>query len=196
MAEPRIAIAVLAAGSSRRFGARDKLAQPFRGALLGEHVVRAAPREAFSNAWVITSQPQHRCEPAWREAGFDMAINPEASRGMSTSVALAGQRAQQAGCDAVLIALADMPLVPACHFENLLAQFGKGVPIAVSCAGAARLPPAIFGAPFFDALQQSQGDQGARGLISQGEIVPCPADWLIDIDTPDALEEAERGRIA
>jgi hypothetical protein len=33
-------------------------------------------------------------------------------------------------------------------------------------------------------------------LISQGEIVPCPADWLIDIDTPDALEEAERGWIA
>ena len=192
MAEPAIAVAVLAAGSSQRFGARDKLAQSLHGAALGEHAVRAIPRDDFAKAWVIASQAGHACEPAWRANGFEVAVNDSAHAGMGTSLALAAALAGEAGCSGLLIALADMPFVPRRHFRSLRARFAQGAPIAVSATHDVRMPPAIFDAAHFGDLQHSRGDQGARTLLHQGVVVPCPAQWLIDIDTPAALEQAER----
>jgi hypothetical protein len=62
--------------------------------------------------------------------------------------------------DAVLVALADMPMVPPAHFAALVAAF-DGNRIASQCAGQV-LPPAIFGAGHFAALRALSGI-AARG---------------------------------
>jgi len=186
---PRIGVGVLAAGASSRFGKADKLAQTFRDRPLGEHAAIAIPRTRCSHAWMITSRPRHRCEAAWRECRFEPVINPDCAKGMGTSLALAAALAKQARCDALLIALADMPLVPRAHFDALIDAFANGALVASSDTGSALMPPAIFDASLFDELKNITGDKGARALIQSGVRVACPPGQLIDIDSPRDLQK-------
>ena len=189
MASGRVFMAVLAAGSSQRFGEADKLAAHFRGKLLGEHVCLSAPIDRIADgcAFVITSQFDHPCAPAWRAAGFDIAINTRAAQGMGTSVAEAARLALRAECDALLIALADTPLVPREHFEALIDACPEADDLVCSFDGGVRLPPAIFGKNRIEALTSLSGDTGARALLKEARTITCPPDWLVDIDTPEAL---------
>ena len=186
----RIGVALLAAGASRRFGSADKLAADLNGRRMGEHAAAALPMEHCAQSWVIVSSLPHQCEAFWKTRGLATVQNPDAGQGMGTSVALAARLATAAGCDALLIALADMPCVPRDHFEALIHAFEEGAQIAVSAAGDTCMPPAIFGAALFEILEASHGDQGARTLIQTGRRVPCPPEWLIDVDTPQALAQA------
>ena len=189
MASGRLFMAVLAAGSSRRFGSADKLAAPFRGKRLGEHVCANAPIDRIADgcALVITAKKDHPCLAGWEQAGFEIALNARAERGMGTSVALAATLAQKAQCDALLIALADMPLVPRSHFEALIDSARTPAACWASDTGKARTPPAIFGENHFAKLAQLGEDMGARALLQQAETLACPPEWLEDIDTPEAL---------
>lgn len=189
MAELRIGAALLAAGSSRRFGDMDKLVQPLFGRPLGEHAAAAIPADRFAaaGAWVIASQLNHPCQRAWQNAGFSVVLNDSAENGMGTSVALVARTAGMADCDAILIALADMPLVPREHFAALVDAFSGPADIICSSNGQSQMPPAIFGSDHFAALAALTGDKGAGAMLAQGDVIPCPPEWLIDIDTPEAL---------
>ncbi|WP_299193847.1 nucleotidyltransferase family protein [uncultured Erythrobacter sp.] len=196
MTEFRIGVALLAAGASRRFGEADKLAAQFRGRPLGEHAASALPQEKFARGWVITSVAGHPCEDHWRGCGLQPVVNPDAVKGMGSSVALAASLAQEAGLDALLVALADMPLVPREHYCALLGALKRPCDIAASSNGDRNLPPAIFGSDFFTALMELSGDQGARKLIGESRSLDCPPDWLIDIDSPQDLQDHGQAKSA
>jgi len=189
LAEPRLAVAVLAAGQSRRFGPQDKLAAPFGEALLGEQAVRTLGGLACAHRWVIAASADHPCSPAWSAAGFAVAVNDQAEVGMGTSLALAARLAIEASADALLVALADMPLVPAAHFAALLARavaLGPEAMVASEVAGV-RSPPAVFGRNHLAELAKAGGDRGARHLLGQADPLICPPHWLADVDDPAAL---------
>jgi len=189
LAELRLGVALLAAGASRRFGDTDKLTALLDGQPLGEIVCNTIPRGRFDHRWVIASTPDHPSAPAWRAAGFAPLVNPSADEGMGTSVALAATAARKAGCDALVLALADMPLVPASHFEALVERICAGGPdgIVTSASRETRMPPAAFGASHLSALAELGGDHGARALLQRGDVCACPPEWLADVDTPEAL---------
>lgn len=190
---PLLTVAILAAGQSRRFGSADKLHAMFRGKALGQHVCETLARARFAlrpqNRLVIAAEQDHPCAKNWRDAGFSVVHNPNASEGMGTSVAAAARIARRSGSDALLIALADMPLVPVAHFAAL-AEAGRNVGSSATVSssdGTVRMPPALFGSDHFDALADLEGDSGARSLLLKGEVINCSPDWLVDIDTPEAL---------
>jgi len=185
----KLGVAVLAAGASRRFGDEDKLAQMFRGRRLGEQAAASVPMQLFEQAWVVGAHRGHACEGAWQDCGFEIVINPHADEGMGTSVALAARYAIKAGLDALLIALADMPLVPREHFSALVDAVVTSSAIATSATKSSRMPPAVFGRDHFEALALATGDTGARAILSQGQVIACPREWLIDIDTPQSLQK-------
>ena len=182
-------MAVLAAGASQRFGEGDKLTASFRGKPLGEYVCDNAPFELIAPgcASVISSKRGHSCQPAWEQSGFGIEINHHASEGMGTSVALAATLAAKAECDALLIALADMPLVPREHFAALIEACSDSESVICSSDGQSRMPPAVFGSGHFGALALLSGESGARVLLKDAEALTCPSEWLMDIDTPEAL---------
>lgn len=196
MAEPaRFAVAVLAAGQSRRFGPDDKLAARFQGALLGEWACRTLAGLDLAQRWVIAARAGHPCAARWQADGFAIAENAQAAAGMGTSVALAARLALQANAPGLLIALADMPLVPATHFQALIARAVAVGPAAIvaSAADGVRMPPAAFGRDHLAGLAAMTGDFGARALLQQADLVTCPPEWLIDIDSPQALARAQQG---
>ena len=113
---------------------------------------------------------------------------------MGTSVALAAELADANGCDALMIALADMPLVPTEHFAALAKVSMHPQEVLVSASKKVRMPPAIFGKDHFVSLSELQGEKGARDLLARGQVVECPPEWLIDIDTPDDLRKHGQAR--
>ncbi len=92
--------------------------------------------------------------------------------------------------DAVLIALADMPCVPAAHFDALLAAFdpASGRPVASGWAGSKPMPPAVFSRAHWPALTALAGDQGARSLLKNAHVVLADKADLIDVDVVDDLQ--------
>lgn len=184
----RLAVAVLAAGSSRRFGDDDKLLAPFSGRRLGEHAISAIHQAdlAPAAAFVVDSQIEHPCQAAWAKAGFTTVVNLQADQGLGASVSLAATIALKSDCDALLIALADMPMVPPEHFSKLICA-SKDAEIVASAIGARKMVPAVFGHQSLDSLVMLSGDRGARDLLKDARIVDCPPEWLVDIDTPNDL---------
>lgn len=194
MAEPfRIAFAVLAAGQSSRFGEEDKLTAKLRGTMLGLHAVAQLAGIEASHKWVVASRRDHDCAQGWREAGFEIVENPEAESGMGSSVALAASLAIQSGSDALLICLADMPLVPQRHYEAILesARALAEDGIAASSTAEAKLPPACFRSGRFAQLASLRGDAGARCILRDAHIVPCASHLLADIDAPSDLSKLQ-----
>ena len=185
-------MAVLAAGQSRRFGRADKLAADFRGGRLGELACQTLAGLDLAPRWVIAARADHPCAPGWQACGFTLMVNPLAASGMGSSVALAASLAQAAEVDGLLIALADMPLVPADHFRALVERAAALGPAAMvaSSANGQPLPPALFGRSRLAALAALTGDTGARALLHEAQLVPCAPDLLVDIDDPQALRRA------
>jgi molybdenum cofactor cytidylyltransferase len=114
-------------------------------------------------------------------------VNEEWSKGLSSSLA-AGLTAlfEAAPCDAVLVTLADQPLVNAAVLRRLLAAFDGKRRIVASAYDDTMGVPAVFGREHVDALMGLTGDAGAGAWLRgrAGEVTSVPLDAAaIDIDT-------------
>ena len=97
--------------------------------------------------------------------------------------------AQAAGARGVLIALADMPLVPADHIRALVAGFDSDC-IGTN-AGGVTMPPAIFGSRHFAALTRLTGDRGGGMRLAGAPQVVLDLTLALDVDRPEDLARAE-----
>ncbi len=87
--------------------------------------------------------------------------------------------------EAVVIFLADMPLVPAEHVMRLFAAANGPSSLVASTNGKTPLPPALFGSNHFAILGGLDGDEGARSLIQRAKMIPLAPEQLMDIDTEE-----------
>lgn len=188
----RIVAALLAAGRSARFGTADKLAEDFRGAPLGLHAARALAGFDLSHRWVIVRDFAHPCIAGWRAAGFEAQVNARAGEGMGTSLSLAARLAQESEAGALLVCLADMPLVTGAHLAALVAAWQAGGGIAASRDGTLVSPPAIFARAHFPVLAALGRDRGAKALLGQATHVDSPPGALADVDDPATLARLAR----
>jgi len=171
-----VAAVLLAAGLSRRFGTDDKLAMQLDGVPLGLHAARTLAGLPLDHRIVVTG-PSPLDWP-----GFTPVTNDRPEQGMGHSLALGVRPARALGVSAVLVALADMPFVSSCHFALLLSCYRDPDSIACSSDGKRRMPPALFGSRWFDALADLSGDTGARALLGKAQPVIAGADELADVD--------------
>jgi molybdenum cofactor cytidylyltransferase len=190
-----LAALVLAAGRSTRMGGPNKLLAEIGGRPL----VRIAAEQALASqarpVIVVTGHQRERVEAAL--AGLDVTFvhNPDYAEGMSTSVKV-GIAAVPPDADGAIVCLGDMPQVDAKLIDRLLAAFDpeKGALVVVPTIDGKRGNPVVWSRRFFPELAALGGDVGARHLIaSYPEAVaevPVPGRAaLVDVDTPDALNE-------
>lgn len=180
-----MAFALLAAGSSRRFGG-TKLTVEIAGKPLIRWASDAATRAGFRMRILVIGGPTPS-DFGLASEGWTVLINSEAASGIGSSIRTA------AACDQassrLVIGLADMPFVPAEHYRALASSAGtvftrypsgrKGVPAAFDENGKRRLASLV-------------GDQGAHALDWSGASAippPSPHD-LLDVDTPEDLVKA------
>lgn len=181
-----VALVVLAAGRSTRFGAADKLSVDFAGKPLALHVVAALREMPFGARYAVCAD----ANVDFAHYDYTRLWNDRPETGMSGSIRIGVAAARDARLAAVLIVLADMPLVTAAHVASLLAT-ADGDDAVVASSDSGRIsPPALFGRGRFADLLALEGDAGARALIRAGRQVVAPPGTLLDIDRPEDLARA------
>ena len=171
----RTGVIFLAAGTSSRFG-RDKLREPVGGAPLAR-----VSLEPFIAAGIVPITIVTRPERADLFGGLAAQCLLINSGSMAESIAT-GIRALEREADSVLIALADMPDVSADDVRAIVdASDGRRpvVPVHGRCGN-----PVLFPRLWFKKLEALTGDQGARALLADADVieVPCSPGVIRDID--------------
>jgi molybdenum cofactor cytidylyltransferase len=179
---------VLAAGSSKRFGADKRLAG-IAGTTLLELTLGSIP-QCLSRRLLLLHPGDEalaaRLQPAWQ-----VIIATDAHLGMGHSLA-AAMPYTQAWSGAVIV-LADMPYVHADTYTSIQQHLGPDRLVVPHYRGQ-RGNPVGIGRDYFAALAQLRGDQGARVLfqLHAAALLRLEVDdpgILRDIDTREALRE-------
>lgn len=186
VAPDAIAVLLLAAGGSTRFGPRDKLAEPLDGLPLGLHAARTLARLPFVARIAVT----RRDGPDFRSEGFEPVVNPDPALGQSGSIRIGLARARIHRPRALLIALADMPFITVAHIVALAGRFDAEHPVVASTDGRRPSPPVLFDSSLFAALDALTGDAGARAWLRSATLVAAAPGELADIDTPEDWRSA------
>ena len=188
--KPKICACVLAAGRSSRFGS-SKLVQQFRGKPLVQYVLLAAQGACEGQVYLVVGHDQESVIEAAAGLFDRVIVNKDFGDGIGTSIAAAA-RVCRNEADAILIALADQPLVTAAHIQNLIDTWsGADNEIVSSSFDGIACPPILFPKGAFSALSELQGDNGAKSLLANDEFVVSSIDFppaKFDIDRPEDLQ--------
>ncbi|MFL5606829.1 MAG: nucleotidyltransferase family protein [Gemmatimonadaceae bacterium] len=184
-----IAGLLLAAGRSSRFGG-DKLLAPLRGHPVLSWSARAIASEV--DVLYVVVPPESSGRVAALE-GIPVMLVEHAGRdeGMASSIR-AGLSALPVDVDAVVIALADQPLVSPVVVRALCERWRTtSASAVVPQYRDGRGHPVLFDRTQFGALGELRGDRGARtlleGLGSHCAVVIVDAAMPVDVDTPEEL---------
>lgn len=170
-------LVLLAAGRSARFGGM-KLAEPVAGRPLVQHAGAMLAGLPFARRVAVIGDDDF----GMAGLGYELVRvsgAPALSRSIAAGVAALGDRR------AIMLALADMPLVPQAHIKALCAGF-DGDRIATGVEGVVS-PPAIFASRWRDELLTLEGDRGAGQLLKDAAQVPLSPELAMDVDRPEDL---------
>lgn len=175
-------LVLLAAGLSRRFGMGSKLVANYRGKPLALHAAETLVALPFAQHIAVCQAGDDVLVGLLARLGFAVVTNPDPARGQSSSVKLGVQTAKQQ--QAVLICLADMPLVTADHVRSVVERVTPGSIVAsTSPSGGPPMPPAAFPRDYMHELLHLEGDRGAGHLLPLADRVVAPEGTLADFDT-------------
>jgi CTP:molybdopterin cytidylyltransferase MocA len=183
-----MAAVLLAGGSGSRFAASGgqghKLLADFRGRPLIDWALDAVTAAAIGPVWLVTGA----ATPPVPD-GVEIVANPRWSEGMATSLQAAVARARrEPGCDAIVVGLADQPLVTAEAWRLVAAA--DATPIARATYDDGPGHPVRLGAALWAELPLS-GDEGARRIIRVRpglvQDVACPGNPA-DVDTREDVQ--------
>jgi molybdenum cofactor cytidylyltransferase len=175
-------VAVLAAGLGSRFGG-DKLEAICAGKPLGRWVIEAVEAAGLGPGTIVTG-------PEWVTfaGGWTRAVNPGPEAGLASSLALAAQLVPS-GKEALLVLLADMPLVTPEYLRELAA---RTAPAATRYPEGDAGVPALLDRKLIAKAVRLTGDRGAGPLLRGARLLDPPPGMLRDVDTPEDLAEVER----
>jgi len=181
---------VLAAGNASRFGGIKQLAEYLDESLV-RRSLRLGTQVSGRKTLLIVGAEWQRVIADCREHVPFIVRNENAASGMASSIAC-GVRAAQPAADAILILLADQPLITLDHLLSLEKSWRASPSSIVATEfGALVGPPVIFPATYFAALSTLSGDAGAKSILknnSDAVIKIAFADAAVDIDTPEDLQ--------
>jgi molybdenum cofactor cytidylyltransferase len=186
---------VLAAGSSERFGADNKLLADIGGNALIRVVVGAVVGAGIADVVVVTGSEEERIAAALDALPLRFAHNANWRAGMGMSIA-AGIAALRTQSEGAFVVPGDMPRLTSDLFMRVAAAFdGSGRRAIVFPADAAgeQRNPVLWPKRFFPELTTLSGPKGAKALLQAHSseclavLVEDPA-ILEDIDTQDDLQ--------
>lgn len=180
-----VAAALLAAGRSSRFAGGAKLRARFAGRLLYEWALQAALDAGLDGTYVVTGATELSLPD-----GVTAVPNPEWSRGQATSLAAAVEAVRRDGHRALVVALADQPLLEPSAWR---AVAETTAPIAVATYAGRRGHPVRLERSVWPLLPE-EGEAAARVVMAEHPDlvveVPCRGDPS-DVDTVADLRRLE-----
>lgn len=187
--EPTVFAAVLAAGSSSRFGS-TKQAVLLDDIPLVRRAIDTAVRVCDNRVLAVIGHDADTVLAAIDSEPCFITVNEDHGKGLGTSIATA-TRACRGHADALLLLLADQPLITPQHLRALIDTWsGADNVIVASSYSGTEGPPVLFPSGAFEALESLTGDRGAHALFhdSRFTLKTVPFDpAATDIDTPEDL---------
>lgn len=194
---PRTAYLLLAAGSSSRFEAGDKLMADLNGRPVLAWSADSVPADETSLRIAIVPPDYSARSDTLRAAGWQIVEN-EATRSGQASSLKRGLAAleRHPDVDQIIVLLGDMPFVPVSHFDALRERAQAASITAILSDSNGRLsPPALFKRVHFDNLGHLTGDRGAKALfngLNQGrDTIALDPEHAVDIDQVADLTRLE-----
>jgi molybdenum cofactor cytidylyltransferase len=190
---------LLAAGAGVRLGGRPKALLELGGVPLIMRQLIALSGAGVDEVVVVLGHHADAVEAAVRQFPITLVRNPSPDDGQASSVRI-GLQALSPRFDAVIVALADQPLIDAQDIVELIGAFKKRgeaamvVPRVTSAGGAAEPGnPVIFDSALREQWLAGEADLACR---KWREAHPERVRWLdtdnrryhIDIDTPEDLD--------
>ena len=164
----KVAAIILAAGASSRMEDHIKQVLPWGNATLLEHAVTEVSNSKVSKTHVILGANFDAICSKVALANYHIVYNKDWAKGLGSSIATGVSYIMETeeNYDAVLIALADQPLLSTTYFDDLLLLFKSSKNELVSTNyGTKKGVPAIFGKRYFSSLATLDKDNGASEII-------------------------------
>jgi molybdenum cofactor cytidylyltransferase len=177
---------VLAAGMARRFGG-DKLLATLDHRPLFSHVLEsvsaAKSTRLVERIYVVAAEGDHAIADLTLRAGATLVLNPDPSRGLSSSIRL-GLAALPDTIGAALIFLADQPLVRVDVIASVIDAWREGDTSVVrpryACTPDIPGHPVLLARPLWTLAGELDGDSGFGPQFSPGSpdvrIIEVPGD--------------------
>ena len=189
-----VGLIILAAGKASRMG-KPKQLLTYKGSSLISHAVNIGLNSICKPVVVVLGAYSEQIKPQIDKLPVQIVENPHWETGMASSIRAGIDSINQSdsNLDAVIIALADQPLINATVFDRLIQNYQEmGNIIIASAYDEIVGVPALFNCALFPELMQLEGDKGAKALMGKyrDKILAIEiAEAAIDIDTPDDYEE-------
>jgi molybdenum cofactor cytidylyltransferase len=192
--KPNIAILILAAGESSRMGTPKQLLKWKNTTLIGHAIATAQKAKASTitvlgaNYEVIKAKINHDKVEILKNDNWELGLGNSIAFGVNNILK------RDTNFDAILVMLADQPLIDSAYLNNMLEKYKKGMSqiIATSYKSKKQGVPVLFDAIYFKELSKLNDDKGAKVIIQKysKNVSAINADNLVsDIDT---LEDYER----
>ena len=193
----KIAILILAAGESKRMHC-IKQVLPWKNTTLLGNAIEQAIQSKGNAVYVMLGANANQIAPIIAHYKMQTIENKNWKNGLGNSIACGVRflKENQLQYDAILITLADQPLLNAVYYNELIAAYSqKEAKIIASETNNSPSVPAIFDAIYFDKLSQLNQDKGAKEILlaNQKEVYVLHANAnLVDIDTQTTYEQVYR----
>ncbi len=180
---------ILAAGSSTRFGDKNKLLKPFMDSSIFGHVVKTMTNLPIAEVILVTGYEHEKIAEAIKHSNVHIIHNSEFQTGIASSIKCGVSAASQK-TEGYMICLGDMPHITMEYIKNLLDTFiNSQIPsIIVPTFQYRKGNPVIFSKNFIDDLLKIEGDKGAREVIDKHpdsiiEVQIRKETYFFDVDT-------------
>ena len=199
MNHPPVPLILLAAGESKRMGTPKQLLT-YKNSSLIRHAVSLAIASTCSPVIVVFGAKSDRLTREIKDLPVHMTYNPEWQEGMSSSIATGINTLLKMKLDfnAVILALADQPLITAQTYNRLVESYCSGNSLAVASNYSDTIGvPALFDRTLIPKLLQMKHQGGAKQILHQYSDRALNLDLpeaAIDIDTPADYQKLVEGK--
>lgn len=188
--EEKIAMIILAAGESKRMNGIKQLL-PWKNTTLLGNAIEHGISSKVNDVYVVLGANSVKIEESISNHTVQIIKNNNWKKGMGSSISCALEylKKHKLNYKAVLITLADQPLIEAAYYNLLIHYFSTNKKrIITSNTNSKPSVPVIFDNYYFEKLSQLNQDKGAKDLLLSVPndifIVNAKVN-MVDVDTED-----------
>lgn len=190
---------LLAAGSGSRIGTRPKCLLELDGVALVRRLLIALSGAGVDEVVVVLGHHAEAIAPVLQGFAVTLVRNPRPADGIVSSQRI-GLAALSGRLDAIIVALADQPLIQAQDITSLIDAWKKrpaGSAVVFPRVDGERGNPVIFDAAVREQILAGDATLGCRQWQAANAAALAPFDsdnrhYRVDIDTDDDLARFER----
>ena len=194
MNHPQVPLILLAAGESRRMGTPKQLLS-YKGSSLICHATKETVASVCNPIVVVLGANSDRISPEINNLPVHITYNTQWRQGMSASIAngIIALLEMKVNFDAVIVALADQPLITASVYDRLVERYYQNKVKAVASNYSDTIGvPALFDRTVIPEMLKMKQKGGAKQLLNKYSDRSLNLDLpeaAIDIDTPTDYQQ-------